>query len=162
MKAKCISILLVVCFVAPPMVLPLAAKDNSFSVKYDGGSLPSIKVGTELKLYVEGDQVRFEAGKKDDPVMIPGSAITEISYGQDVHRRVGTAVAVGVVTLGLGALTALSKSKKHYVGLTWADGEHKGGLALQCDKKDYRGVLAALEGVSGKQAVNSDTMTVKN
>jgi hypothetical protein len=29
-------------------------------------------------------------------------------------------------------------------------------------KNDYRGVLAALEGVTGKKAVNSDTMTVKN
>jgi len=36
-----------------------------------------------------------------------------------------------------------------------------GGLAIQCDKNEYRGVLA-LEGVTGKKAVNSDTMTVKN
>jgi len=81
---------------------------------------------------------------------------------QDVHRRVGTAVAVGVFTFGVGALTALSKSKKHYVGLTWANGDQKGGLAMQCDKSDYRGVLAGLEGVTGKKAVNSETMTVKN
>jgi hypothetical protein len=39
--------------------------------------------------------------------------VREISYGQDVHRRIGTAVAVGVFTLGVGALIALSKSKKH-------------------------------------------------
>jgi hypothetical protein len=56
----------------------------------------------------------------------------------------------------------LSKSKKHFVGLTWADGDKKGGFAMQCDKNDYRGVLAALEGVSGMKAVNSDAMTVKN
>jgi hypothetical protein len=49
-------------------------------------------------------------------------------------------------------LMALTKSKKHYVGLTWADG----------DKNDYRGLLAGLEGVTGKKAVNSDAMTVKN
>jgi hypothetical protein len=42
------------------------------------------------------------------------------------------------------------------------NGDEKGGLAMQCDKKDYRGILAGLEGVSGKQAVNSETMTVKN
>jgi hypothetical protein len=93
---------------------------------------------------------------------IPASSITEVSYGQDVHRRVGTAVAVGVFTLGLGALTALSKSKKHFVGLTWADGDKKGGFAIQCDKNDYRGVLAGLEGISGKKAVDSEAMTVKN
>jgi hypothetical protein len=56
----------------------------------------------------------------------------------------------------------LTKSKKHLVGVTWANGKQKGGFAMQCDKNDYRGVLAALEGVSGKKAVNSDAMTVKN
>ena len=69
---------------------------------------------------------------------------------------------MGVFTLGAGALVALSKSKKHFVGLTWADGDKKGGLAIQCDKNEYRGILAALEGVTGKKAVNSESMTVKN
>jgi hypothetical protein len=71
-------------------------------------------------------------------------------------------VAVGVFTLGIGALVALSKSKKHFVGITWADGEQKGGLAMQCDKTQYRGILNGLEGVSGKKAVDSAVMTVKN
>jgi hypothetical protein len=69
---------------------------------------------------------------------------------------------VGVFTLGVGALVALSKSKKHYVGLTWADGDQKGGLAIQCDKSEYRGILAGLEGITGKKVVDSTTMTVKN
>ena len=38
----------------------------------------------------------------------------------------------------------------------------KGGLAMQCDKNEYRGVLAGLEGISGKKAVDSDAMRVKN
>ena len=71
-------------------------------------------------------------------------------------------MAVGMVSFGIGALTALSKSKKHFVGLTWANGDEKGGLAMQCDKNEYRGILAALEGLSGKKAVNSETITVKN
>ena len=114
-----------------------------------------------MKIYIESSQVRLTKDNTD-AVKIPATAITEISYGQDVHRRIGTAVAVGVFTLGVGALIALSKSKKHYIGLIWADGDKKGGLALQCDKNDYRGILAGLEGVSGKKAVDSETMTVKN
>lgn len=143
--------------------IPLAvwASDNAYKVTYDGGSITDVKAGTGLKLYIDGKQVRFVKDKKE-VATIPGSAITEISYGQDVHRRVGTAVAVGVFTLGLGALTALSKSKKHFVGVTWANGNEKGGLAMQCDKTEYRGILAGLEGVSGKKAVDSNTMTVKN
>jgi hypothetical protein len=99
---------------------------------------------------------------KNEVVSIPTSGVTEISYGQDVHRRVGAAIGIALVSFGIGALMALTKSKKHYVGLTWADGEKKGGLAIQCDKNEYRGILAALEGVTGKKAVNSDAMTVKN
>lgn len=57
---------------------------------------------------------------------------------------------------------ALTKSKKHYIGLTWDDDGKKGGAAFQVNKDNYRGVLAGLEGVTGKKAVNSDTMTVKN
>ena len=57
---------------------------------------------------------------------------------------------------------ALTKSKKHFVGLTWANGDQKGGLAMQCDKDDYRGVLTGLEGITGKKAVDSATLTVKN
>jgi CxxC motif-containing protein (DUF1111 family) len=138
-----------------------AAKDNSYTVIYDGGSLPGVKAGTKLKMFIEQDRVRFVDGKSEVGVVLAPS-ITEISYGEDVHRRVGTAVAVGVFTLGIGALTALSKSKKHYVGLIWADNDKKGGFAMQCDKSDYRGVLAGLEGISGKKAVDSETMTVKN
>jgi hypothetical protein len=93
---------------------------------------------------------------------LPASAVTEISYGQDVHRRVGAAIGLATVSFGVGALMALTKSKKHFIGLTWDDGGHKGGLAFQAEKSEYRGVLAGLEGITGKKAVSSEAMTVKN
>jgi len=135
---------------------------NGYKVTYDGGSLPNTKVGSGMRLVISGDHVKFLKDDSTEIANIPALAITDISYGQDVHRRVGAAIGLAVVSLGIGGLMALTKSKKHYVGLTWADGDKKGGLAIQCDKNDYRGVLAALEGVSGKKATNSDTMTVKN
>ncbi len=153
---RLLSILL--CILMPCSVL---AGENSYKVKYDGGSLSDIKAGSEMKMVIEGDKIKFFNGAKE-LATVPASAITEISYGQDVHRRVGSAVAVATVTLGVGALMALTKSKKHFVGLTWANGEQKGGFAMQCDKNEYRGILAALEGLTGKKAVNSDAMTVKN
>ncbi len=105
------------------LLLPIVAMaaDNGYKVIYDGGSVPDIKAGTTVKLHLESNQIRFMDGKKEI-VTIPASAVTEISYGQDVHRRIGTAVAVGIFTLGIGALIALSKSKKHYVGIIWAIG----------------------------------------
>jgi hypothetical protein len=139
----------------------LFAADNGYKVTYDGGSVPDTKAGTGLKLYIEANQIRLLRDKADF-VTIPASSVTEISYGQDVHRRVGAAIGIGLVTLGVGALMALTKSKKHFIGLTWANGDQKGGLAMQCDKNEYRGILAGLEGITGKKAVDSEAMTVKN
>ena len=127
----------------------------SYKVKYSGGSLPSVKGGEELSLFINTDRVRLERNK-NEALNIATSAITEVSYGQEVHRRIGTAAGVAVFTLGIGAIVAFSKSKKHYIGLTWADGENKGGIALQADKNEYRGLLAALEGVTGMKAIDTD------
>ena len=151
-------IVILLCLAMPLMVF---AGDNGYKVKYDGGSIPDAKAGTDMKLIIDSNQVRL-LRDKGDVITIPASAITEISYGQDVHRRIGAAIGLAVISLGIGALMALTKSKKHFVGLTWADGDKKGGFAMQCDKNDYRGVLAGLEGVTGKKAVDSDAMTVKN
>lgn len=136
------------------------AKDNSYKVSYDGGSLPNVKTGSDMKLYIDSNQIRLVRDKSI--TVIPTSAVTEISYGQDVHRRVGAAIGLATISFGVGALMALTKSKKHFVGITWVDGTNKGGFAMQCDKSDYRGVLAGLEGVTGKTAVDSAALTVKN
>jgi hypothetical protein len=148
------------CFIIPFAGIAVA-KDNGYSVMYDGGSLPDLKAGKKLTMYIESNQIRVMDGKTLVTTLVP-SSVTEISYGQDVHRRIGAAIGLAVVSLGIGALMALTKSKKHYVGLTWATGDTKGGFAMQCDKNDYRGVIAGLEGVTGQKAVNSDAMTVKN
>ena len=151
-------IAVILCITIPTMAF---AGDNSYKVTYDGGSLPGLKAGTGMRLFVDPNQVRL-VKDKSDVMTIPASAVTEISYGQDVHRRVGAAIGLAIVSFGIGALMALTKSKKHYVGLTWAEGDKKGGFAMQCDKSEYRGVLAGLEGITGKKAVDSDAMTVKN
>jgi len=149
---------LLFCVLLPIIVI---AEDIGFKVTYDGGSLTDTKAGIGIKLYIEGDHIRFARDGRDI-ALIPASSITEISYGQDVHRRVGTAIGLALFSLGIGALMLLSKSKKHYVGLTWADGDKKGGLVVQADKNEYRGILAGLEGVTGKKAVDSEAMNVKN
>ena len=149
---------LFLCLVVPVTVF---AADNSYKVTYDGGSIAGTKVGSTAKLSISPIEIRL-SGKDSDLAAIPVSSITEISYGQDVHRRIGAAIGLAVVSFGVGALMALTKSKKHFVGLTWQDGDKKGGFAMQCDKNDYRGVLAGLEGLTGKKAVDSDAMTVKN
>lgn len=112
--------------------------------------------------YIDQKQIRYTKDKKD-VLTIPASSVTELSYGQDVHRRVGAPpIGLAIISFGVGALMALTKSKKHFIGLTWADGETKGGLAMQCDKNEYRGILTVLEGITGKKAVDTDALSEKN
>jgi hypothetical protein len=146
------------CFLFPLAVL---SSESGYGVKYDGGSIGTIKTGAELRLVIVGNEIRLMQ-KHDVVQTIPASAVTEISYGQDVHRRIGAAIGLALVSFGIGALMALTKSKKHFIGLTWAIGDTKGGFAMQCDKNEYRGILTGLEGVTGKKAIDSEAMTVKN
>lgn len=150
---------LFLCLVFPACAF---AGDNSYKIIYDGGSIASAKAGTNMKLFIEGANIKIVENKTSEVATIPASSVTEISYGQDVHRRVGAAIGVAVVSFGVGALLALTKSKKHFIGLTWDTNGQKGGFAFQADKSDYRGLLAGLEGITGKKAVDSDAMTVKN
>jgi hypothetical protein len=145
------------------IALPCAsfASDSSYHVIYDGGSVTDAKAGTGMKLFINPSTIHIMKDKTD-VVLIPATSVTEISYGQDVHRRIGTAIGLAVISLGIGALMAFSKSKKHFVGLTWDDLGKKGGIAFQVDKNEYRGVLSGLEGITGKKAVDSDALNVKN
>ncbi len=151
-------ICVILCLLFPISVF---ASDNGYKITYDGGSLPNAKAGNDMTMVLDGNNIHIMKGKSEI-VTIPASAVTEISYGQDVHRRVGAAIGVAVVSFGIGALLALTKSKKHFVGLTWNDSGKKGGIAFQANKKDYRGLLTGLEGITGKKAVDTDTMNVKN
>jgi len=148
------------CLTVPATVLAVD-KGNVYDIKYDGGSIPDAKAGMDMKLYMDSDKVRLVKDKKE-VIVIPAASVTELSYGQDVHRRIGAAIGLAVISLGVGALMALTKSKKHFIGITWADGYKKGGIAFQADKSDYRGLLAGLEGITGKKAVDSDALNVKN
>jgi len=138
-----------------PFVTMAADGQVGNRVKYGGGSLQAFKAGEELKLFVDSDVARL-VHKKDTPTLIRGDAITEISYGQDVRRRIEEAAALAIFTLGIGAVVAFSKAKKHYIGLIWNDGTSKGGIVLQARKDDYRGILLALEGLTGKKAIDAD------
>ena len=157
MKVKFVAVMLSLLLA----VASFAAEKQGFAVKYDGGSITDLKTGMDIRINPSGTKITISKGNTE-VLSIPAASVTEISYGQDVHRRVGAAIGLAVVSLGAGLLMALAKSKKHYVGLTWATGDVKGGFAVQADKNDYRGLLAALEGLTGKKAVDTDAMTVKN
>src|SRR5277367_5709148 len=75
------------------LVIPAVASEDGYKVVYDGGSIPEVKTGIELRLFIESNRIRFKS-KKAELIAIPASSVTEISYGQDVHRRVGAAIGL--------------------------------------------------------------------
>ena len=151
-----IAILLMSCLLFTSFAV--AGQSGSiFEMKYEGGSL-SLNQHDKLKVNLS-DKNTIELIQGRESIKVPVSAVTEISYGNDVHRRVGAAVGVAALTLGVGALMLLVKTKKHYVGMTWASevgSEAKGGVVFKVGKGDYRGFLMALEGLTGKKAVDAD------
>jgi hypothetical protein len=86
----------VLCLLFPLAVL---ASESGYKVKYDGGSLTGFKTGEDLRLELVGNEIHLM--RKHELVQtIPASAVTEISYGQDVHRRIGAAIGLAVVSFG--------------------------------------------------------------
>ena len=94
-----VSIAVLLCVTVPMSVF--AATDGGYKVAYDGGSIPDTKAGTGVKLYIDSNRIRVMKDKTE-VVTIPASSVTEISYGQDVHRRVGAAIGLAVISFGIG------------------------------------------------------------
>jgi hypothetical protein len=145
-------IALVLCL--PLSGLPLFAygQGNTFDkVRYNGGSVQTTVKPDEWgnKLTVTADEINL-ALKDGQKVAIPPSQVTSISYGQEAHRNVGTAIGLAVFSLGIGALSALHKTKLHYIGINYNDKDgKKQGLLLQGDKNNFRAIIVALQGVTG-------------
>ena len=70
------------------LLIPVAsiAGENGYKVVYDGGSLTDTKTGAGIRLFIDSNQIRFVNGATA-VATIPAASVTEISYGQDVHRR---------------------------------------------------------------------------
>lgn len=128
------------------------AQGNSFDkVRYNGGSVStSVKPDDwDNKLTVSADAIVL-ALKDGQSVTIAPKQVTSLSYGQEAHRRVGTAIGLAVISLGVGALFALHKTKLHYIGINYTDKDgKKQGVLLQGDKSNFRAIIVALQGVTG-------------
>lgn len=108
----------------------------------------SVPQGATGQLVVSGDRTRFVNSKSS--FEIPNDAIRDLFYSRVSGRRIKTAVATAIFTMGAGALLALSKGRKHYVTLTFDDGgEIVGAVEFKLHKSNYRGCLRALEQVTG-------------
>lgn len=127
------------------------ATGNSFKVRYNGGSVAS-KVDPKdwnNKLTVSGDAITLEL-KDGVKIDIPAKSVTSLSYGQEAHRRVGTMIALAVLVAPVALFGLFHKTRLHYIGIQYKSAEGKdAGILLQGDKEEYRGILVALQGVTG-------------
>jgi hypothetical protein len=127
------------------------ATGNTFKVRYNGGSVAS-KVDPKdwgNKLTVTADAILLDL-KDGTKVSIPPKSVTLLSYGQEAHRRVGTMIALAVLVAPVALFGLFHKTRLHYIGIQYKTSEGKdSGILLQGDKEDYRGILVALQGVTG-------------
>ena len=81
--------------------------------------------------------------------VIDPKRVTGLSYGQEAHRRVGTMVALALLS-PVALFGLFHKTRLHYIGVEYTTtDDKKGGVMLQADKSNYKGVLMALRGVTG-------------
>ena len=101
--------------------------------------------GKKGKLIIDGDFIRFvkDKNEQDEYFSIPSDAVTDVFYSRVSGRRIKTAIFL------TGPLGLFLKGKKHYMTLSFDDGEDiVGAVEFKLDKKNYRGILRAVEQVS--------------
>jgi hypothetical protein len=133
---------------------------DSKKAQYVGGTVVSIIEGAEGSLDASGEtQVVFRPDKKKGPsYSIPYSNVTALGYGQHAGRRVGATIALGVTTMGIGALPILfSKKRRHYLTINFKDNEGKDQAAIfELGKDTTRTLLATLAARTGKTVEYED------
>lgn len=137
---------------------PLFAGLGSNKAMYVGGTTASISKGAQGIMSTDDPNVlKFTAHKKLN-WQLPYSEVTALSYGQHAGRRVGATVALGVTTLGVGALPVLfSKKRRHYLTIEYKDSDGKGEVAVfEIGKDAIRTTLSSLEVRTGKKMQYED------
>jgi hypothetical protein len=148
--ASCLSLCLAVAATTgatAPLLAATKAKTSAvaqptYKVIYAGGSITTVKTGQKLPLTITADTITL------GDLTIPVKTVTALDLTQDKHHRIGTGIALSVVTLGAGIPVMLSKSTKDFISVTYQGG----GVDFQADKREYRGILAQLQGVTGLTA----------
>lgn len=83
---------------------------------------------------------------------IPGEKIQRITGGEFAKRRVGTAVALGILVAPLALFTLFSKKKIENFGIEYFNENDKpDSILIQTGKKESYGMKTLLQSVSAKE-----------
>src|SRR5579859_8066063 len=143
---KYIAILLSALFLLEAGALAGVGKNDA---KYVGGTISSLKEGTEGKSSTSDEKV-FIFEYKGGKLAIPYDQINDLEYGQKAGRRVGLALTISPWLL-------LSKKRKHFLTIGYKDESDKQQAGVfEIGKDAIRVTLASLEARTGKKVDYQD------
>jgi len=129
------------------------AQGNGFKVRYNGGTVETKVKGDDWGNTITVSSDNIVLSLKDGQVInINPQRVTALSYGKNASRNIKGYAAAAILINPLFALGMIKKNKQHFVGIEYQreDGR-KAGLLLQAKNDKYRGLLAALKGVTGRE-----------
>jgi hypothetical protein len=152
-----VSLLLVLTMLSPSL-----ASVRGDKAAYVGGTVKTFKEGEQGLLVLDDTKELVFKYEKSAEFHLPYAQITSLEFGQKVGRRVGATFALGVTTLGVGALPLLfSKKKKHFLTIAFTEPDGQNGvLVLELSKNIVRTTLPILEARTGKK-VEMEEATAK-
>lgn len=146
---------------------------NSKKAAYQGGTtkekdFPGANKAVEGILDITGETelkftYRLNKEKTDRVYTIPYSQFIDIEYGQKAGRRVGAAIATGILLSPIGLFLLFSKKRKHFVTIGYKDPEGKEQVAVfELGKDIVRTALPIMEARSGKKIEYQDEEAKKS
>ncbi|HSR69379.1 MAG TPA: PEGA domain-containing protein [Acidobacteriota bacterium] len=128
--------------VAAAVFTSAAAQDTAFKKVELRTDFGTAQQGREGILVVSASEVKFANKGGAEYFSIPTEAITDLFYSRVSGRRIKTAIVVSPLLL-------FSKGKKHYLTVSFDDGQEMvGAVEFKLHKSNYRGVLRSVEAVS--------------
>lgn len=145
----------IIAFVLAAALLSAAVRGDR--AQFMGGTVKSIPNNVQGTFSLE-DKTALVFSHEKGEYRLPYDRITSMEFGQKVGRRVGATVALGVTTLGIGALPMLfSKKKKHYLTVGFKEQDGTNGAAIfELAKDIVRTTLPVLEARTGKKVEVED------
>ncbi|MBX7185691.1 MAG: hypothetical protein K1Y01_11150 [Vicinamibacteria bacterium] len=130
MKTRLAPAALAVFLVAALAPSALAVKRGE--AKFIGGTITTIREDAEGPISLTNEKRLTFMPRGSETLEIPWDRVSQLEYGQKVTRRKTTAL--------------LSKSRRHYVTITYQDQEKvEQAVVLEFDHDDVRMVLASLK-----------------
>lgn len=132
------------------LALPALARQPGIATQFVGGTIDQFAAKADARLDLSDPETLVLRCRKEE-LRIDYRRINSVEYGQNVSRRYAEAILISPVLL-------LSKSRKHFVTLGYADaaGEQQ-ALVFRVGKGDIRSVLASLEARTGRRVEYQDS-----